>query len=92
MKLVRGGPRDRRSSYAGSEVILCKSSRFTPSVELLNCGSRRLVGKAESEGARSPRWLYSDFVVDGTLNPLFATKISFGCLKSCARDETTCPM
>ena len=25
-------------------------------------------------------WLYSDFVVDGTLNPLFATEISFGCL------------
>jgi hypothetical protein len=25
-------------------------------------------------------WLYSDFVVDGTLNPLFATEIFFCCL------------
>ena len=31
-------------------------------------------------GARSARWLYPDFVVDGTLNPLFATEVSFGCL------------
>ena len=30
--------------------------------------------------ARSGRWLYSDFVVDGALNPLFATEISFRCL------------
>jgi len=30
--------------------------------------------------ARSGRWLYSDFVVDGALDPLFATEISFGCL------------
>jgi hypothetical protein len=30
--------------------------------------------------ARSGGWLYSDFVVDGALNPLFATKILFGCL------------
>lgn len=30
--------------------------------------------------ARSAWWLYSDFVIDGTLNPLFATEISFGCL------------
>jgi len=30
--------------------------------------------------ARSGRWLYSDFVIDSALNPLFATKISFGCL------------
>jgi len=30
--------------------------------------------------ARSPQRLYSDFVVDGTFNPLFATEISFGCL------------
>jgi len=29
---------------------------------------------------RSARRLYSDFVVDGTLNALFATEISFGCL------------
>jgi hypothetical protein len=28
--------------------------------------------------ARSVRWFYSDFVIDGTLNPLFATEISFG--------------
>jgi hypothetical protein len=28
----------------------------------------------------SGRWLYSDFVVDGALNPLFAPEISFGCL------------
>ncbi len=27
---------------------------------------------------RSSRWFYSDFVIDGTLNPLFATEISFG--------------
>jgi hypothetical protein len=26
----------------------------------------------------SARWFYSDFVVDGTLNPLFATEIMFG--------------
>jgi hypothetical protein len=31
--------------------------------------------------ARSASWLDSDFVVDGTLNVLFATKISNGCLK-----------
>jgi hypothetical protein len=30
--------------------------------------------------ARSARRLYSDFVVDCTLNPLFAAEISFGCL------------
>jgi hypothetical protein len=30
--------------------------------------------------APSARWLYSDFVVDGTLNSLFATEVSFGCL------------
>jgi hypothetical protein len=29
---------------------------------------------------RSSRRFYSDFVVDGILNPLFATEISFGCL------------
>jgi len=29
---------------------------------------------------RSSRWFYSDSVVDGILNPLFATKISFGAL------------
>ena len=28
--------------------------------------------------ARSARRLYPDLVVDGTLNPLFATEISFG--------------
>jgi len=27
--------------------------------------------------AHSTRWFYSDLVVDGTLNPLFATKIPF---------------
>jgi hypothetical protein len=26
----------------------------------------------------SARWFYSDFVVDGILNPLFATEITFG--------------
>ena len=35
--------------------------------------------------ARSARRLYSDFVVDGTLNPLFTTEISFGGLN---RDVT----
>ena len=31
-------------------------------------------------GRRSVWRLYSDFVIDGTLNPLFATEISFCCL------------
>jgi len=31
-------------------------------------------------GGRSVWGLYPDFVIDRTLNPLFATKISFGCL------------
>jgi hypothetical protein len=30
------------------------------------------------KAVRSVRWLYSDFVVDSTLNPLFAAQISFG--------------
>jgi len=29
---------------------------------------------------RSARWLDSNLVVNGTLNPLLATEISFGCL------------
>jgi len=33
-----------------------------------------MVGKAESAGLVSARWLYPNFVVDGTLNPLFATE------------------
>ncbi len=39
-----------------------------------------MVDKADTERLVSARWLYSDFVVDGTLNALFATEISFGCL------------
>jgi hypothetical protein len=35
--------------------------------------------------SRSAGWLYSDFVIDGTLNPLFAAEISLGCLN---RDVT----
>jgi hypothetical protein len=31
-------------------------------------------------GGRSVWRLYSDFVIDGSLHPLFATEISFGCL------------
>jgi hypothetical protein len=42
--------------------------------------SECVVGKADSERRRLARRLYSDFVVDGTLNALFATEISFGCL------------
>jgi hypothetical protein len=34
--------------------------------------------KRNNERSRSVRWFYSDFVIDGTLNPLFATEISFG--------------
>ena len=31
-------------------------------------------------GGRLVWRLYRDFVIDGTLNPLFATEIAFGCL------------
>ena len=54
----------------------------TPTVNLpqqIRCCSGWIVGKADSEGLAQPD-VYSDFVVDGTLNALFATKISFGCL------------
>ena len=40
----------------------------------------RVVGKADTERLVSARWLYSDLVVDGTLNPLLATEVSFRCL------------
>jgi len=41
----------------------------------------RMSGRQTGQrAARSARRLYSDFVVDGTLNALFATEISFGCL------------
>jgi hypothetical protein len=30
-----------------------------------------------TQSVHSVGWLYSDFVVDGTLNPLFATEIFF---------------
>jgi len=43
-------------------------------------GSGYVVGKADSGAVRSARRLYSYFVVDGTLNALFATEISLGCL------------
>jgi|SRR5215472_4508016 len=41
-----------------------------------DCG--QVVGKADNRAVRSVRWLDSDFVVDGTLNPLFTTEVSFG--------------
>ena len=38
-----------------------------------------MAGKAGIQSG-SVRWLYSDLVLDGTLNPLLAAKISFRCL------------
>jgi hypothetical protein len=39
--------------------------------------SVRMVGDRDREaGPPSARWLYSDFVVDGTVNPLFAAKVA----------------
>ncbi len=43
----------------------------------------RLLGEwsaKRTQAARSARGLYSDFVVDGILDPLFAAEIAFGCL------------
>src|SRR5262249_45672464 len=49
-------------------------------------GSRN-VGKSDTEWSRSVWGLYPDFVIDGTLNPLFAAEISFGCLNRNVTEE-----
>jgi hypothetical protein len=62
----------------GSIAPPTDSPRFAL-VELV-FASCRLVGESDNELPRSARRLYSDFVVDSTLNPLIAAEISLCCL------------
>ena len=68
---------ERRGLHALSAELPSPSLAARMSCQV---GSGRVVGKADRERGRSVRWLYFDFVVDRTLNPLFAAEVSFGCL------------
>jgi hypothetical protein len=70
-----GASRDKREQETS-----CSLFYLSLEIEVLeqSLRSERLVGK--SDFGASVRRLNSDLVIHGTLNPLFATEISFGCL------------